>query len=262
MADVQSPSHPHALGYARRPKFSHRWLIYGTVFLVGAVAAAALFRWRHELGEWFSLVRLRHAAITYVNASAVAPMTQLPTDNARSWGSTTAARYAGLDAIWQEVDSRLIPRLRATRGSSVTLFLHERVSPSGNRRVVAVNLSPSWGDDGSHIDVDIRLFEPGTMLHPRFRELTVRETPDLPVFGHIPGFPGACCMLATVPWGSEFRLYPGRADAYDRSRFIIDYVHNGVRGSFIGELGDDDAITFRSNDGKRLPIQLSAQGRD
>ena len=71
-----------------------------------------------------------------------------------------------------------------------------------------------------------------------------------------PRFPGGFFTLATVPWGSDFQLYPGRPDPADRSRFFIGYSHNGAAGEFVGRLGDDDSIRFHDPGGEPLPKEF------
>jgi hypothetical protein len=229
------------------------------LLLILGVAAIIAYRHRREITDWASLARLRHRALTYQSALGTTVMSQLPADTAQTWGGTSAARYREFDATWVEVEQKLVPPPRLSPmslSSPVTVFLHERVSPAGNRRVVAVHLSETWFPDGTRITVDVRLFDPGTLRNPRFREITVKETEDLRVSGRIPGFPGTIYDLATVSWGSDFRLFAGRADPNDPSRFTIDYLHDGAAGSFVGRLNDDDSVSFQSADGRRLPVEL------
>jgi hypothetical protein len=259
MTDENRESTPQPLEYAKRPSRSRRRVFWSLLLLVVAVAAIVGHRHRREITDWASLARLRHRALTYQSAPGTVVMSQLPADTAQTWGGTSAARYREFDATWVEVEQKLVPPPGVSQvwfSSPVTVFLHERVSPAGSRRVVAGHLSETWFPDGTRINVDVRLFNPGTLRDPRFREITVKETKDQRGNGTIFGFPGTVDDLGTVSWGSDFRLFAGRADPNDPSRFTIDYLHDGVAGSFVGRLNDDDSVSFQSGDGRRLPVEL------
>ena len=256
MAHPADPSPPRPLEYEkRRAVLPWKWIWRGVALLViGAVVGLS----GPYVLDWASLAWLRHRVLTYVAPPDAPVMRQKPSDTETTWGGTTGSRYTRHNnATWTQAKRRLIPPLRASPGSSVTLFLHELVSPSGNRRVVAINMAPSWFPEGTLLRADIRLFEPGSLLKPRFRELQVRPTQELiPGTGQIPGFPGLLCDLGTVPWGTDFRLFPGRVDPADPSRFLIDYIHDGTTGTFVGQLNDDDSFTLRLADGSPLPMDL------
>jgi hypothetical protein len=256
MTDDNREPAPQPLEYAKRPPRTRRRVVWPLLLLILGISAIFGYRHRREITEWASLVHLRHRALTYRSALGTVVMSQLPADTAETWSGTVGVRYRGPDATWDEVEQRLVPPLRVSRGSGVTLFLHERVSPTGNRRVVLVQLARTRFPEGPSINVDIRVFDPGTPRNPRFRELTVKEAKGMRVSGRIPGFPGVIYDLASVSWGSDFRLFAGRADPNDRSRFTIDYLHDGAAGSFVGRLNDDDSVSFQSADGRRLPVEL------
>jgi hypothetical protein len=247
----QAPPQPRTLGYAKPPRWSRRKWLRRAALLVLAGAVVFLFTRRHEVADWVSRVRLRRAALAHSVNPDAAVMTQLPTDTAGTWGKNPS-QYAAPDPMWLEVQRRLVPAPQ-TAGSSVNVFLHERVSPAGNRRVVAVNLATASYPDGPVVLIDIRLFDPGSPLNPRFRELKVADVKGVST---IPRFPGGIFSLAFVPWGSDFRLYPGRPDPADRSRFFIPYDHNGTSGEFVGQLGDDDSVRFHDANGDPLPKQF------
>lgn len=248
---------PPPLDYAERPRLSRRRLLRALALLGGVAGGFELYRRRRSLAKWFELARLRHATLTHEIAPD-AVLTVRPGDTEGAWPGLVNSRYAASDRSWARAENRLAPPLQAMPGSMSTLFLHERVSPAGHRRVVALNLSASWQETGVRLHVDLCLFEPGTVFKPRFVELNVKEDPGLRSRGSIPGFPGTLISLGEVPWGSDFRLGGGRPDPRDRSRFLIDYVHNGVPGTIVGQLDDDDTVRLRHSDGGRLPLPLPA----
>jgi hypothetical protein len=200
-------------------------------------------------------VMLRHEALVHEAPPGIAVMTQLPSDTYDDWSKASNSRYGGDELTWRQVRFLLVPRLAADPGSADALFLHERFSPSGHRRAVAITLQRSWSREGTWLTFDIRLFEPGTLLSPRFRELKVKRG-KLYVRGNMPGFPGLCSSLGTVKWGADFRMWGGIADAKDSSRFVIPYECNGVKGTFVGRLNDDDSIDLQDMDLGRLPVTL------
>jgi hypothetical protein len=222
--------------------------------VLASLLAAGLVhnRWR-SITHWYELVRLRHSAMTHTVSAGDIMMSQSPGDTRESWGDTISSRYARFDRLWRETEDRLVPSLPVRPGSSVTLLLHEVRSPAGHRRIIAVNLSPSWASAGTMLAIDIRLFEPGTIMSPRFVELQVKEREGEPVRGHIPGFPGSCMSLATICWGNNFTLYAGQADPKNGSRFIIPYDINGTPGQFIGQLMDDDSVSMTCSGGEKMP---------
>src|SRR5207253_1593055 len=120
-------------------------------------------------------VLLRHAVLIHRSPDNTVVMRQLPADTDAAWGTVTDARYAPADRVWLEAEPKL---LSANSGVQTTVFLHEIHTRSGTSRVLAVNMSPSWRTDGVVIEVELRLFDPGAIFHPRFRELRIKENRD------------------------------------------------------------------------------------
>lgn len=112
---------------------------------------------------------------------------------------------------------------RLAGGGSVrsdgTVFLHERTSPTGNRRLVAVNVHDS-GCFGGRAMV-ARLFMPGS-LFSRVREIA-------------PGHGPRPVEFATV-------IYSGTPDPRDPSHFVIKYMSGQQTRVIDGWLTDDDRV--------------------
>src|SRR5439155_14930763 len=176
---------------------------------------------------------------------------QLPANTDEMWGTTVASRYRVNDPVWTRTEDLLVPGLPNSRGF-VTLFLHERRTPAGRRRVVLVNLLVTRGSrSGVVAAIEIRFFEPGTLLHPEFREHRARQD-RMRQSAHL----GLETTLGYSPWGSDLKLFAGQPDPTNPSRFSIGYVHNGVRGAFIFDVRDDESVDIRSDDGREIPIRF------
>ena len=128
------------------------------------------------------------------------------------------------------------------------MFLHERTSPGGNRRIVAVNYSGSVFPQGTNCNVVVRVANPGTFADPKPKDIPVPE--DRPGRGRLYrtwsslGWPRGAGELFIIPFGTPATLYAGRVDPRDDSAFLFDYVYDGQPGTIVGRLHDDDSVTF------------------
>ncbi len=107
---------------------------------------------------------------------------------------------------------------------SPVAFLHERISPKGNRRIVAVNFGVVKGGPDKTI-----VFLP--------------EVPDRP----LPTPPNARPIMSQQlemhrATSSITRIFDGVADPNDSSRFTFVVEHNGRKTVIRGELRDDDRV--------------------
>ena len=258
MTEMTGHLPPTPLDYAPPSRFRRRILRRLIVICMVFVTAALLHHHWPSLKNWYTLARLRHAAMTFTDPPGTIIMNQVPIDTYESWQVNITSHYRSPTPIWRETLNQSRPVLVVGSGAYSNVFLHERCSPSGHRRVVAFTLKMTYGRDGAWIGGDARLFDPRSLLKPRFTELQVKERDDTYVQGHIPNFPGLCTILGTVPWGNDFKLYAGQIDPHDPSRFTIPYDFNGERGEFIGQLHDDDSISLKSADGAKMPKRFAA----
>ncbi len=157
----------------------------------------------------------------------------------------------------------------ATGGSSLEtvgalVFLHELVTPSGARRIVAVQFLPHYLDGRALPGTGLvaHIFEPGGFIsEPRHvgrshaRLLLPKETeptlqaPLPPIDPMMASNSSAACVGLTSPvlreafdpWGDmeTLRWYAGQPDDLDPTHFTIDYEIAGVRGTVDGYLSDD-----------------------
>jgi hypothetical protein len=251
---------PQTLEYEPQPpgRRARKWLVRIALFLVAVIAVEAGLYYYRDVSNWIALVRLRHEVMTHTLPARTPILTQMPSDSPANWLKLLSAHYGGIDPIWTAFERHLSHQPQAAPGSRGTVFLHGMRTPSGRRRVLAMHSTPAYAPaNGVWMVVDVRLFDPGTFVHPRFGELTVKDG-DLYVRGSIPDFPGICTSLGTVPWGSSFQLFAGQIDPADPSRFTIGYILNGKPGKFIGQLHDDDSISLRDANGTALPEHFPA----
>ena len=250
MEPVTSPS---TLQYAsgRRRRRWGRWTALA-VLVVGT--GAAVWHWRADLDRWQSLVRLRHAVLTGNVTFDRPAVSQAPSDTEDGWLAQTIAHLP--DArLWWQAQADLVPALaRGEPGPPTLLFLHGRTTPAGVARAVVVHASPMSTRDAAYLSLYVRLFDPGTIAHPGFREVIIGPVHGMKIDGTIPGFPGVRLALSRIAWHHAMTLSVGRPDPSDASQFLIDYTVDDHAGQIVGRLNDDDGLTFRTADGTPLPL--------
>jgi hypothetical protein len=168
--------------------------------------------------------------------------------------SFAAAQKPNVPLVWEGYFSAhvaphsLIPN--PSIQSQGTLFLHERRSPAGNRRLVVVDLRVVWHRQGTVFQANKRAIEPGTLRREP------RETWGGPPFFDLTAtnLVGQNQQLMDVNYGSTVRFFPGVADPADASHLTIDYEIGDRRETIDGWLRDDDAVDLKlrnSQDEKR-----------
>jgi len=120
--------------------------------------------------------------------------------------------------------------------SNGTLFLHERATPSGQRRLVGVDLRLTWTPQYTIVAADLRLYAPGGILHSP-RKISIANS-----FFISRSWGGEPIDLLRPDYGREISVYPGQPDANDPSRFTIPYEIDDRRGTIVGRLLDDDRV--------------------
>lgn len=225
------------LQYSPRPGWLHRKspirrLVWGGMFLI---AAALYFRgpdiWRQAqliyyqrlcLGQTLSVGR-----IVYEERSGDAR--QLATQS--QYRSTPAGGAYYFDLDWACFNALLAPPGIAP---NATLYLHQRRTPGGQSRLVAVELLTvrSIGTARA-LDFSVRVIEPGYLSPPR----------DLSA--------GAGLILGRVIVSAQsaLRLYAGQSDPDNTSHFVIEYQENDGRHRTIdGWLREDDTVALEPRD--------------
>lgn len=109
------------------------------------------------------------------------------------------------------------------------LFMHERETPKGEKRLVVVSYDPESDLHlTENIDLMVQEMEPGTLgAYPR----------------DIPGTMFYDVMGSVLP-PKHMRFYAGQADAKDATHFMIDYEAWGQRDTVDGWLENSGEIRF------------------
>ena len=118
---------------------------------------------------------------------------------------------------WQRFGELLSPPGPQPAG---TVYLHERVSPGGNRRLVAVNLHGPGGR-GRQFALPRVVVPGGLFSHPR-------EVP--------------CQESLLIPEGGGIRVYAGQSDAQNAAHFTFVIDTDRRQHVVDGWLRDDDTV--------------------
>jgi hypothetical protein len=159
----------------------------------------------------------------------------------------TTYEYAPLVDIAQSMPN---PNRLAICAQSV-IFLHERTSAAGHRRLVVVSLPsdfdftfqrevliPSVGLAGwPKSAVDLEHFPDRDGMIWYFNHMSLVLEPDLAPFQE----------LRTRTPDEEVRIFFGQIDSQDASRFTIKYDIGNQSGIINGQLKDDDTVTLTAN---------------
>jgi hypothetical protein len=141
---------------------------------------------------------------------------------------------AGVPVCWTKFD-RLMGKaqVQAGRGAGAVIFLHERVSPSGNRRLVFVRYFPETDTFTSSFiagyNVEQRALTPATWTHP------VLFSPRPYLIDVLSGWPGH---------PPQVRMCAGQADPQDQAHFTVRYRMWGQEDVIDGRLDDRDEVTL------------------
>jgi hypothetical protein len=174
------------------------------------------------------------------------------------WHRQCLEYIAPADQVIHETDRAEIPRLLAPplnyRGSMATgqaflippayqslwmsqsvgtAFLHERITPQGQRRLVAVDLFSGGTQPGGGMTLNATVIDPS--VTPRGPNATVTITR------------GDGATIALQP-GDKLRVFAGQPDPNDASHFTIDYLINDARHTVDGWLKDDGLVIIEARD--------------
>jgi hypothetical protein len=233
------------LEYAATPRRRWRWRRWVAVVLVVAITVTVL-HYREPIAQRARLLYWQHKCLTYTRPPGTPLMAweSLDADYSRN-GSKLQPRYTLSPDCWRRFEAECWP-VRATplvqragRGPQ-TLFLHERTSKSGNRRLVRIETG--WTNalaiDRGHIATVIR---PGSLW---------REPKEV----------GPGQMFQYSGRSVEADLFFGQPDPENLSHFWFDFVVpddgstrawkpvGSRRGTVDAWLNDDDTVTFKLRD--------------
>lgn len=201
------------LEYAKKRSWHHRLPVRAlTALSLGISIALGAAAWGRPTWNKLQLMYWQSRCMRYS-----APADQV----------NVSARITHLPHAWQRFFELFSP---PGLTSYSTAFLHERISRSGNRRLIAVDLftnhcTGSW-------DVIPRIVIPGGMLS-RPTEIISKS--------------GALAM------GGFTKLYAGQCDPEDSAHFVIRYERDAEVQVIDGWLGDDDTVRLEP----REPITSS-----
>jgi len=138
------------------------------------------------------------------------------------------------NGICQKVTTCYAPRcwarFKQRAAPAAVAFLHERTSPSGNRRLVCIAAEPILG--GTLAGLSVR---PEWNFRVMFPAKLVGGPADVPVFPYLEDD-----FLIGVD-----RVYAGQPDPADPSHFMIQYDDEDGRHMVDGWFRDDDTLKFR-----------------
>ena len=218
------------LPWQRRP-WARRALLVGMVAAVVAVVAALT----PSLWHRFQLVRLQRACLAHRDPPDAVAYESLDLFNSTDHpdvGSRSMSETSAVPTAWTEFYGRLQGTGPRTAGM---LFLHERRSPSGARRLVAVDVSTM---NMGFFTFHARLFSVGSFLRPAAELPSAIDTSDIDGGGS-PHF---------TPGHRSVRLYAGQPDQNDPTHFTIDLELDGQRRTLDGWLRDDDTVVIESRE--------------
>ncbi|MCC7351941.1 MAG: hypothetical protein IT446_15380 [Phycisphaerales bacterium] len=214
----------------RRPLTRH--LLLGGIFLV----VVALYFRGEEIWRQAQLVYYQHQCQNHLQAADQAVYEERP-DGARrlvdrlQYLSSPAGAAYYFDPDWADFNALLAPPGVAP---NPTLYLHQRQTPDGRNRLVAVELLTVRSIGAARaLDFSVRVIEPGYLSPPK----------DLSA--------GSGLVLGRVIVSSQsaLRLFAGQNDPDNPSHFIIEYQEDDSRHRTIdGWLRDDDTVALEPRD--------------
>ena len=122
------------------------------------------------------------------------------------------------------------------RRLGATAFLHERRTPLGARRLVAVEVVPDFSTSGrpwafhEFLDFSVSVVRPGTLASSPTELPNSTSIVDLGAFSDF------------SKSGIDLKIYAGQIDPEDASHFTINYWFQGNTGTIDGWLLDDDIV--------------------
>lgn len=114
-----------------------------------------------------------------------------------------------------------------------TAFLHERTSPQGERRLVAIDLFTTGIVPNNVMGFNATSFDPSRAVRGPRALLTLTRGDGVTV---------------TAQPGDSFRVFAGQPDQNDPSHFTIDYEHNGTRHTLDGWLKEDGLVMIEKRE--------------
>jgi hypothetical protein len=214
---------------------------------VAAVGTVAWKRYGPRLQKRMQMLSLQRQCLEYQPAADAVLYAQDGTDTDTA-ASQPWKRFLTMKPVpaWQTFQEQHVapsgPLPDSGLQSQGTLFLGERRSPAGNRRLVAVDLRTSWNNKGHwYATVEKRAVVPGTFRADPRETWGGPPADDLTTTNLV----GQREDLFIFDWNRKVTLYAGRPDPADPSHFTIDYAVDYRRETIDGWLRDDDAVDLK-----------------
>lgn len=228
---------PSIPGLDYEPAPSRRRLIARRATLLGAllICLAAGYWYVPEIRRRIELAYWQRRCLAYMAAAdqiaLQTPMDRLSPGAPSYNGMKTPPTKGVVPPEWAALSRLIVPPGFVSEG---TLFLHERISPGGNRRLVIIDATTAFHEETMgmlyNLNLRIRLVEPGSFWSP----------PVTMEWPHIIGNANRNVV-------GEARIYAGQPDSNDASRFTIRMVDiDGFETVFSGRLHDDDVVSLNA----------------
>ena len=127
--------------------------------------------------------------------------------------------------------------LVAPSNDGLVLFMHERFTPSGRRRLVVIS---ALGE--------ATVIEPAGLFSAPKVVRSAQSTFELATEG----------ALNAIVLGGDFRIWGGTPDPADRSRFVIRITALGVDGVMLCRLEEDESVSIRLADPAGFAAKVKA----
>lgn len=216
-ASPVAPTRPSTLAYAPAPLRRGRRIRRILLSIVLLALVTPVIIWRVPLWAHAQLIWWQHACSSF----SVSP------DSIVATTSRTPTNLVKTPDAWIHYES-YAPGNIPSRGTlpKTIVFLHQRQSPSGHQRIVAIRCIPIYLASASILQsLQPIVVEPASLWHLDSRP---KFTPG-PNHG---GYP------VSIP----INLYAGQPDPKDDSHFTLAYTLNGKPGTIDGWLNDDETV--------------------
>jgi hypothetical protein len=248
MTLASPPQLEYGLAPPRRRKRLVRAMIGGIAVLVGLAA----WQWGSVVWNQFPILFWQRQCLRYTASADQVVYEEDPTEVPRllsrgyvryklSRGASpdptptnTFAAAAQLPNCWRRLTALVPPPVPQQGASSgAMLFLHERISPRGNRRLVCVRYyAETYSFTASFIEaynVDDNVIVPGTWT-------------SLPAWTAHPMMIDVISSWPRLP--PRVRVHAGQVDPDDATHFTIRYQMWGKEDVLDGRLDDSDRVTL------------------
>jgi len=250
-----APMIPARLDYAPAPPKRRKWL-RRSVFLIFLLGVGAVcWRWGGAAWHQARLLYWQRQCLRYtapanqivyeedpVNAAKLmatdaqyAPYPLKRRTQSESFTAAPVNAAAYVPACWARFESASNPlvSLQLGRAYGAIVFLHERVAPSGHRRLVSVRYFPD-------IDTFVAAFINGYNYSTETITAATLRSPPTPAMRAY-----AIDVLSGYPRHPPMvRMYAGQIDPNDPSHFTIRYEMWGQTDTLDGRLDDNDDVTL------------------